>query len=433
MTENSPAIRPSLTFRSGGWVIALAGVLVLLILAWAFAGILMGHRPKGDGQSVDTYGFDLSNLRTNGGAFVASGNPRDFFQSLDQPQVLPGHEMLAYNAKLRSKYVVTADRVIGVEINGKSRAYPLDVMNVHEVVNDELAGVPIAVTFSPLCDSAIVFDRRVNGKPLQFGVSGLLLDSNLVMYDKQADVVTHISLDSQDKKPATQVSMNADQSPLVSAAPASSLWSQMAGMAIAGPAGGTTLAQIPNVNVCTWKHWLATHPTTEVILPDAQDEKRMKKISYSRYLLSSRLEFPIGRKATTNTLINPSSDKESSDAANHSAQSQTNSRLQINAQMPTNMPNEMPAKMPVIAITAGGETRVITLREAADRGADAPWNFVVGGVPIVVVSQKDPASVLVGSSDATPIQVTPCLWFVWQAFHAPAAPDQVLMPSHSVK
>ena len=406
MTENSPAIRPSLTFRSGGWVIALAGVLVLLILAWAFAGILMGHRPKGDGQSVDTYGFDLSNLRTNGGAFVASGNPRDFFQSLDQPQVLPGHEMLAYNAKLRSKYVVTADRVIGVEINGKSRAYPLDVMNVHEVVNDELAGVPIAVTFSPLCDSAIVFDRRVNGKPLQFGVSGLLLDSNLVMYDKQADVVTHTSLDSQDKKPATQVSMNADQSPPVSAAPASSLWSQMAGMAIAGPAVDTTLAQIPNVNVCTWKHWLATHPTTEVILPDAQDEKRMKKISYSRYLLSSRLEFPIGRKAATNILTNPSSD---------------------------NMPGTMPDKMPVIAITAGGETRVITLREAADRGADAPWNFVVGGVPIVVVSQKDPASVLVGSSDTTPIEVTPCLWFVWQAFHAPAAPDQVLMPSHSVK
>ena len=406
MTENSPAIRPSLTFRSGGWVIALAGVLVLLILAWAFAGILMGHRPKGDGQSVDTYGFDLSNLRTNGGAFVASGNPRDFFQSLDQPQVLPGHEMLAYNAKLRSKYVVTADRVIGVEINGKSRAYPLDVMNVHEVVNDELAGVPIAVTFSPLCDSAIVFDRRVNGKPLQFGVSGLLLDSNLVMYDKQPDVVAQTSLNSQDAKPATQVSMNADQSSPVSAAPASSLWSQMAGMAIAGPAGGTTLAQIPNVNVCTWKHWLATHPTTEVILPDAQDEKRMKKISYSRYLLNSKVEFPIGRKATTNTLINPSSD---------------------------NMPGAMPDKMPVIAITAGGETLVITLREAADRGADAPWNFVVGGVPIVVVSQKDPASVLVGSSDTTPIQVTPCLWFVWQAFHTPAAPDQVLMPSHSVK
>ena len=385
MSQNSPTVRPSLTFRSGGWVIALAGVLVLLILVWAFAGIFTGHRPKGDGQSVNTYGFDLSNLQTNGGAFVASGNPRDFLRSLDQPKVLPGHEMLAYNAKLRSKYVVTADRVIGVEINGKSRAYPLNVMNVHEVVNDELAGVPIAVTFSPLCDSAIVFDRRINGEPLQFGVSGLLLDSNLVMYDKQPDAVTGGEKISQ-------------QSTQIATVSASSLWSQMAGKAIAGPALGKTLTQIPNVNVCTWKHWLAAHPTTEVILPDPQDEQRMKSFSYSRYLLSPRIDFPIGRKADTKTRT-----------------------------------SQLPDKMPVIAITAGGETRVVTLREAADRGADAPWHFDVGGVPIVVASQKDPASVLVGSSDGTPIQVTPCLWFVWQAFHAPAAPHQVLMPSHSVK
>ncbi len=386
MSQNSPAVRPSLTFRSGGWVIALACVLVLLILAWAFAGIFIGHHPKGDGQSVNTYGFDLANLQTNGGAFVASGNSKDFLRSLDQPKVLPGHEMLAYNAKLRSKYVVTADRVIGVQINGKSRAYPLNLMNVHEVVNDELAGVPIAVTFSPLCDSAIVFDRRVNGEPLQFGVSGLLLDSNLVMYDKQPEVVA-------------KASMNPEQSQSVAVTSASSLWSQMAGKAIAGPALGKTLAEIPNVNVCTWKHWLATHPTTEVILPDPQDQQRMKSFSYSRYLLSPKVDFPIGRKADTNTTASP-----------------------------------LPDKMPVIAITAGGETRVVTLREAADLGADAPWNFVIGGVPIVVVSQKDPASVLVYSNDGTPIRVTPCLSFVWQAFHAPnVASDQVLMPSQSVK
>ncbi len=422
MSQNSPAVRPSLTFRSGGWVIALACVLVLLILAWAFAGIFIGHHPKGDGQSVNTYGFDLANLQTNGGAFVASGNSKDFLRSLDQPKVLPGHEMLAYNAKLRSKYVVTADRVIGVQINGKSRAYPLNLMNVHEVVNDELAGVPIAVTFSPLCDSAIVFDRRVNGKPLEFGVSGLLLDSNLVMYDKQPEVVAQSDKNTQDTKQEANANIHPELSRPITAASASSLWSQMAGKAIAGPSLGKTLAEIPNVNVCTWKHWLATHPTTEVILPDPQDEQRMKSFSYSRYLLSPKVDFPIGRKTAMNTLPNTSSTNESSDAANHSAQSQTNSQLQINAELPANNTAEMPAKMPVIAITAGGETRVVTLREAADRGADAPWNFVVGGVPIVVVSQKDPASVLVGSSDGTPIQVTPCLWFVWQAFHAPTAP-----------
>ena len=148
----------------------------------------------------------------------------------------------------------------------------------------------------------------------------------------------------------------------------------------------------------------------------------MKKISYSRYMLSSRIDFPIGRKALVNALPNPSSNNESSAEGNQSAQSQTKSQLKINAEIPANSAAEMPAKMPVIAITAGGETRVVTLREAADRGADAPWNFNVGGVPIVVASQKDPASVLVGSSDGTPIQVTPCLWFVWQAFHTPTAP-----------
>ena len=399
MIDNSPATRPSLTFRSGGWVIALAGVLVLLIIAWAFAGIFTGHHPKGNGQSVDTYGFDLSNLQTNGGAFVASGNPRDFLRSLDQPDILAGHEMLAHNAKLRSKYVVTTDRVIGVNINGKARAYPLNVMNVHEIVNDELDGVPIAVTFSPLCDSVMVFDRRVNGQTLRFGVSGLLLDSNLVMYDKQPES-------------AAQANMNAPQSQSTTTAAVSSLWSQMAGKAIAGPEIGTALIKIPNVNVCTWKHWLATHPTTEVILSDAQDEKRMKKISYSRYLLSPRLEFPIGRNATTSALPKKLDETNSAnDLAQHSAQGQAK------------IPAEMPLKMPIIAITAGGKTQVVTLREAADRGADAPWNFMVGGVPIVVVSHKEPASVLVSSSDGTPIQVTPCLWFVWQAFHSPASPD----------
>ncbi len=260
MSQNSPAVRPSLTFRSGGWVIALACVLVLLILAWAFAGIFIGRHPKGDGQSVNTYGFDLSNLQTNGGAFVASGNSKDFLRSLDQPKVLPGHEMLAYNAKLRSKYVVTADRVIGVQINGKSRAYPLNLMNVHEVVNDELAGVPIAVTFSPLCDSAIVFDRRVNGEPLQFGVSGLLLDSNLVMYDKQPEVVAQSDKNTQDTKQEANANIHPELSRPITAASASSLWSQMADKAIAGPSLDPTITDAGSFCDTTT---IGTPPTTK--------------------------------------------------------------------------------------------------------------------------------------------------------------------------
>ena len=130
-----PASGPRrMRFREGGWVIALACALAIALLAWAFAGVLRGHRPRGDGHDIASYGFDLSNQRTDGGALVASGNPRDFLPALDAPATMAGFEMLDYNAKRRDKYVVTDDRVIGLVVNGKARAYPVQVLNVHEVV-----------------------------------------------------------------------------------------------------------------------------------------------------------------------------------------------------------------------------------------------------------------------------------------------------------
>ncbi len=77
--------------------------------------------------------------------------------------------------------------VIALEIDGQARAYPLAVLMWHEIANDEIAGQPIAVTFCPLCNSAITFDRRVDGAVLDFGVSGLLRNSDLIMYDRQSE------------------------------------------------------------------------------------------------------------------------------------------------------------------------------------------------------------------------------------------------------
>jgi phosphatidate phosphatase APP1 len=68
-------------------------------------------------------------------------------------------EIAPKNKAERIKYAVSTDRVIGITVNGESRAYPLKLMNVHEVSNDTLGGVPIAVTYSPLCDSAVIFNR----------------------------------------------------------------------------------------------------------------------------------------------------------------------------------------------------------------------------------------------------------------------------------
>ena len=77
--------------------------------------------------------------------------------------------------------------VIVVEINGDARAYPEGILSTHEVVNDVVGGVPIAVTWCPLCNTALVFDRNVDGRAFRFGVSGLLRDSNLIMWDWETE------------------------------------------------------------------------------------------------------------------------------------------------------------------------------------------------------------------------------------------------------
>lgn len=338
---NGPQGPRRLRFREGGWVIAVAVLLAVGLIAWALMGVLRGHRPQGDGQSVESYGFDMTGLRTGGAALVASGNPRDFLQALDDPAVMPGHEMQRWNETHRTKFVVSGDRVIGVVVNGKARAYPLSVMQVHEVVNDTLAGVPIAVTFSPLCDAAMAFDRRVADTERRFGVSGLLLDNNLVMYDRGT-------------------------SP--------SLWSQMGAQAIAGPAAlrDLHLQPLPGVQTCTWKHWLASHPDTDVVMPGDQDQRRMKAISYSRYLLSPRLEFPAARWHE----------------------------------------DGMAAKTPVIVLGHGGERREITLAEAS-RGMEP---FPLGGTLVEVDAVAEPASVLFRSRDGGPLFTLPCLHFAAAAF-----------------
>lgn len=330
-------------FREGGWVVLLAALLATGVMAWALWGVFTGRSTRGDGHTVESYGFDLDGLRTDGGSLVASGQPRDFLQPLDEPGVMPGHEMLAYNAARRGKYVVSGDRVVGVVVDGVARAYPVRLLNAHEVINDTVAGVPIAVTFSPLCDAAVAFDRRVAGRTLVLGVSGLLLDNNLVMYDRG-------------ERP--------------------SLWSQLGAAAIAGPMAGTPLRMLPEVQVCTWKHWLAAHPRTEVVLPGPDDDRRMKGLSYSRYLLSPRLEFPAARWTGATGLE---------------------------------------AKTPVVVLRHGDASVELLLRDAA---AGMP-PFRLGDATVEVDAQAQPASVLFRTQDGSPLLVLNCLHFARVCFRIP--------------
>ncbi len=119
-----------------------------------------------------------------------------------------------------------AEPVLSVELGGHVRAYPIRYLLFHEIVNDRVGGVPIAVTYCPLCNTGVVFERpTIGGEVLSFGVSGLLLHSNLVMVDRQTG----------------------------------SLWSQVLGEAIGGELEGTRLGIVP-APLVSWGNWAAAHP-----------------------------------------------------------------------------------------------------------------------------------------------------------------------------
>ncbi|MDJ0753063.1 MAG: DUF3179 domain-containing protein [Ardenticatenaceae bacterium] len=112
---------------------------------------------------------------------LSGGPPRDGIPSIDDPQFISFGEA--------EEWLADNEPVIALEVNGDARAYPLQIMTWHEIANDTVGGVPVVVTFCPLCNSALVFDRRVDGETLEFGVSGLLRNSDLVMYDRTTETL----------------------------------------------------------------------------------------------------------------------------------------------------------------------------------------------------------------------------------------------------
>ncbi len=108
---------------------------------------------------------------------ITSVVPRDGIPAIDNPKFESPEEA--------SRWLGDAEPVISFELNDDARAYPLQILTWHEIVNDTVGGVPVAATFCPLCNSAIVFDRHLDGEVLDFGVSGNLRNSDLIMYDRQ--------------------------------------------------------------------------------------------------------------------------------------------------------------------------------------------------------------------------------------------------------
>jgi hypothetical protein len=153
--------------------------------------------------------------------FESGGPGKDGIPSIDSPKFIPVAE---------TRFLEPKEPVIALELSGKARAYPLQILVWHEIVNDVVAGTPVAVTFCPLCHTAIVFDRRVDGKTLEFGTTGNLRNSDLVMYDRQTE----------------------------------SWWQQFAGRALAGDLTGAKLEQLP-ARILAWRDFQQEHPGGSVL------------------------------------------------------------------------------------------------------------------------------------------------------------------------
>ena len=148
----------------------LSAAIMLIAIVWAIQFISADPRTG--------WKTDFESTLVNLDEVVSGGVPRDGIPPIDDPRFDPVASVLDLSDK---------SPVISLSINGDARAYPLEVLTRHEIVNDVVGDVPVAVTFCPLCNSAIVFDRRVDGALLRFGVTGNLRFSDLVMWDEATE------------------------------------------------------------------------------------------------------------------------------------------------------------------------------------------------------------------------------------------------------
>ena len=218
-------------------------VLLLLILAVASASAAVSSKN----------GFDLGNSLISPGEILSGGPPKDGIPAIDQPRFLPG---------AAASFMRPEDRVLGIDIDGTARAYPIRILNWHEIVNDRIGDSSFAITYCPLCGTGVAFSSAVNGQMLNFGVSGLLYNSDVLLYDRNTG----------------------------------SLWSQIMGQAISGPMAGQRLTPLA-ISHTTWRAWLAQHPGSAVLSTDTGFRRNYERDPYAGYEKSRSLYFATSRQA----------------------------------------------------------------------------------------------------------------------------------------
>lgn len=196
-----------------------------------------------------TNGFELTDLRIPRDEIFSGGPPRDGIPAILEPKFVSASD---------ATFLQDSDVVIGLASGSTVRAYPLRILVWHEIVNDEVNGEPLIITYCPLCGTAMVFKREIGSQVYTFGVSGLLYNSDVLMYDHQTE----------------------------------SLWSQLKMEAVSGPLSGQKLEWLPSTQT-TWAAWRSSHPSTEVLSTDTGFRRNYAGHAYQSYELSDSTVFPV--------------------------------------------------------------------------------------------------------------------------------------------
>lgn len=208
-----------------------------------------GHstmRPSETRSPLDQ--FNLENLTVSKDE-IHRGAAKDAIPSLTMPVT---------TAVENAEFLGPQERVIGVTVNGESRVYPVSILTYHEAINDKLGGVPIAVIYCPLCDSASVVDRRLGDETYEFAISGLLQNSNVLMYDRTDHA----------------------------------LWSQVGLKSISGPNAGQSLKHLNNWQLTAFDTWRRQKPDSTVVTFDTGHNRSYRRNPYLSYFWNDQLVFP---------------------------------------------------------------------------------------------------------------------------------------------
>jgi len=199
---------------------------------------------------AETFGFDETTKKAVALSDLRQGCPaRDCIPSIDNPKFVSAEE---------ATHVGDDELVITLSYKGKYRAYPSQILDHHEIVNDTIAGDPLAITWCPLCGSAVGIERTVGGEVTEFGVSGVLYNSDLVLYDRATET----------------------------------LWDQIEAKGVVGMMTDVKLTLVP-VSMSRWAKWRDKHPDTLVLSADTGFEYDYTQDRYAEYRDSTRLFMPV--------------------------------------------------------------------------------------------------------------------------------------------